>query len=151
MDVPFFVAFSAILLFARYLPFALPPAARAVLADAAAGPASTAKCAVSVAVAGLALLVSTTQCSAASVHHQDPECSSDVAMEMRALWFNCAALFLGVILGGGAVALHHRPPTRVPPIVQVAVDHLAGVTETVAITALAHDACVLVKVFNVKQ
>jgi hypothetical protein len=49
MDMPFFVAFSLILLLGQYLPFALPPAARAALA------ADT----VSGAVAGLALLVST--------------------------------------------------------------------------------------------
>ncbi|GJN03692.1 hypothetical protein PR202_ga21164 [Eleusine coracana subsp. coracana] len=155
MDVPFFVSFSLILLLARYLPFALPPAARAALADTAAGPASTAKCAVSVAVAGLALLVSTTQCSSSSSgqgQHNHQECQQDeVTMEMRALWFNCAALYLGLVLGGAAVALQHRPAARVPPLLQLAVDHLAGVTETVAITALARDACVLVKVLTVKQ
>jgi hypothetical protein len=149
MDMPFFVAFSLILLLGRYLPFALPPAARAALAaDTAAGPTSTAKCAVSVAVAGLALLVSTAQCSSGQLNQQ---CSSDVTMEMRALWLNCASLFLGTFLGGAAVALQHRPVALVPPLVQVAVDHLAGVTETVAITALAHDTCVMVKVINVKQ
>ncbi|GJN16046.1 hypothetical protein PR202_gb02996 [Eleusine coracana subsp. coracana] len=157
MDVPFFVAFSLILLLGRYLPFALPPAVRAALVDTAAGPASTAKCAISVAVAGLALLVSTTHCSSSSSssgqgHHHSQECQqSEVTMEMRALWFNCAALYLGVVLGGAAVALQHRPAARVPPFLQVAVDHLAEVTETVAITALARDACVLVKVLTVKQ
>ncbi|KAL6661605.1 hypothetical protein ACP70R_000989 [Stipagrostis hirtigluma subsp. patula] len=145
MDVPFFVAFSLILLLGRCLPFALPPAWRAVLADAAAGPASTARCAVSVAVAGLALLVSA-ECSGQGQRRQ--QCPAEVGMEARALWLNCASLFLGMALGGTAVALH--PPAAAPPAVQVAVDHLAGVTETIAITALAHDVCVLLRILAVK-
>ncbi|KAL6858770.1 hypothetical protein ACP4OV_017772 [Aristida adscensionis] len=143
MDLPFFVTFSVILLLGRWLPFALPPAARAVLAGAAAGPAATAKCAVTVAVAGLALLVAT-ECSAA---HQQ-QCP-DVTMEGRALWLNLASLFLGMVLGGAAAALH--PPAAAAPIVLVAVEHLAGFTETIMISTFAHDACVLLKILMLKQ
>ncbi|OEL32135.1 hypothetical protein BAE44_0006845 [Dichanthelium oligosanthes] len=142
MAVPFFVAFSGILLLGRYLPFWLPPIARAVLAPSAAGPAPTARCAVSVAVAGLALLVMSTQCSSC-----DRQCPAEVAMEGRALWFNSAAMFLGMVLGGVAVAMP-PPHAGAPPIVPVAVDHLTWFTETVAVTAFAHDVCVFFKVVD---
>jgi hypothetical protein len=146
MAVPFFVAFSGILLVGRYLPFLLPPTARAVLAPAAAGPASTAKCAVSVAVAWLALLVSSMQqCSSGD------QCPTvEVVMDGRALWLNSAALFLGMVLGGVAVV---RPPPHAgaAPIVAVAVDHLAMFTETITVTALAHDACIFFKVVVVEM
>ena len=144
MDVPFFVAFSAILLLGRYLPFALPANARAALGDgAAAAPARAAKCAISVAVAGLALLVST-QCSG---RPQQQQCPAEAAMEARALWLNSAALFLGTLLGAAAVALH--PPARAPPAVEVAVEHLTRVTETIAITAFAHDLCIFLRISKV--
>ncbi|KAG2579199.1 uncharacterized protein LOC120679853 [Panicum virgatum] len=139
MDVPFFVAFSVILLLGRYLPFALPANARAALADgAAAPPARAAKCAISVAVAGLALLVST-QCGG-----RPQQCPAEAAMEARALWLNSAALFLGTLLAAASVALH--PPARAPPAVEVAVEHLTRVTETITITAFAHDLCIFLKI-----
>jgi hypothetical protein len=144
MDVPFFVAFSVILLLGRYLPFALPANARAALADgAAAPPARAAKCAISVAVAGLALLVSAQQCGDRPPPQQQ-QCPAEAAMEARALWLNSAALFLGTLLGAAAVALH--PPARAPPAVEVAVEHLTRVTETIAITAFAHDLCIFLKI-----
>ncbi|TKW10619.1 hypothetical protein SEVIR_6G177500v4 [Setaria viridis] len=151
MDVPFFVAFSAILLVGRYLPFALPANARAALADdgTAAPPARAAKCAISVAVAGLVLLVSV-QCGSSAGsgggHGHQPQPRQCPAVEARALWLNSAALFLGtLLLGAGSVALH----PRAPPIVVVAVDHLTRVTETIAITAFAHDLCIFFKVSKV--
>ncbi|RLM61473.1 hypothetical protein C2845_PM14G16130 [Panicum miliaceum] len=150
MDVPFFVAFSVILLLGRYLPFALPANARASLANgAAAPPARAAKCAISVAVAGLALLVSSTQCVSASGggRPQQQQCPAEAAMEARALWLNSAALFLGTLLGAASVALHL--PARAPPAVEVAVEHLTGVTETIAITAFAHDLCIFLKTSKV--
>ncbi|RCV31373.1 hypothetical protein SETIT_6G171600v2 [Setaria italica] len=91
MDVPFFVAFSAILLVGRYLPFALPANARAALADdgTAAPPARAAKCAISVAVAGLVLLVSV-QCGSSAGsgggHGHQPQPRQCPAVEARALW-----------------------------------------------------------------
>ncbi|XP_062192330.1 uncharacterized protein LOC133895827 [Phragmites australis] len=147
MDVPFFVTFSLILLLGRYLPFALPPTARAVLADNVAGPAArAAKFAVSVSFAGLTLLVSM-ECS--GCHYQQQQQCPGVTMEGRALWLNSAALFLGMVLGGVAVALH--PPAFVPPFVQVVIDHLTSVTETIATTAFAHDVCIFIKILKAKQ
>ncbi|EES13965.1 hypothetical protein BDA96_07G160400 [Sorghum bicolor] len=146
MDLPFFVAFSGILLVGRYLPFALPVHARAVLAgsDDATPATRAAKCAVTVAFAGLVLLVSSAQCSGGR------QCQAEVAMEGRALWFNSAALFLGMVLGGAAVALHPHARWR-RPIVDVAVEHLTRFTETVAITAFAHDVCIFFKVVEMMQ
>uniref|UniRef100_K3YKJ2 Uncharacterized protein n=1 Tax=Setaria italica TaxID=4555 RepID=K3YKJ2_SETIT len=55
---------------------------------------------------------------------------------------NSAALFLGtLLLGAGSVALH----PRAPPIVVVDDDHLTRVTETIAITAFAHDLCIILQ------
>lgn len=146
MDVPFFVAFSSILLLGRYLPFALPANVRAALADGAASlPTRTAKCAISVAVAGLVQLVSM-QCSSSAGSGGHGHLQQCPAVEARALWLNSAALFLGMLLlGAASVALHQRAP----PIVGVAVDHLTRVTETIAITAFAHDLCIFLKVSKV--
>uniref|UniRef100_A0A0D9X8K7 Uncharacterized protein n=1 Tax=Leersia perrieri TaxID=77586 RepID=A0A0D9X8K7_9ORYZ len=145
MDVPFFVAFSLIVLFSRYVPFALPPMARDLLADNSAEPARAAKCAVSVAVAGMVLLVST-QCGAGGEHY----CPADVRVEARALWLNCAALFLGMALQGVAVVV--TPPfAAASPLEQVAVEHLTMLTETIAVTAFAHDFCIFVKLVRWKQ
>ncbi|KAJ1268727.1 hypothetical protein BS78_07G157400 [Paspalum vaginatum] len=143
MDVPFFVAFCAIHLVGKYLPSSLPLSARAFLADtdaASSPPARAAKCAMSVAVAGLALLVSSQQ-------YGQQQCPAP-AVDARALWLNSAAMFLGTLLGAVAVELH--PPARVTPRAQVAVDHLTMATETVAVTALAHDLCVFLKIWNWK-
>ncbi|CAD6265282.1 unnamed protein product [Miscanthus lutarioriparius] len=71
-------------------------------------------------------------------------------MEGRALWFNSAALFLGMVLGGGAVALHPHARRR-RPVVDVAVEHLTWFTETVAITAFAHNVCIFFKVVEMMQ
>ncbi|CAL4999179.1 unnamed protein product [Urochloa decumbens] len=146
MDVPFFVAFSGILLLGRYLPFALPANARAFLAadSAAAPPARAAKYAISVAVAGLVLLVSSMhQCSSSgSGGGTAPQCPAEAAMEPRALCLNSAAMFFGtLLLGAGSVAAARAAP----PVVGVAVEHLTGVTETIAITAFAHDLCIFLK------
>ncbi|CAL5012841.1 unnamed protein product [Urochloa decumbens] len=149
MDVPFFVAFSGILLLGRYLPFALPANARAFLAadSAAAPPARAAKYAISVAVAGLVLLVSSMhQCSSSGSGSggggTPPQCPAEAAMEPRALCLNSAAMFFGtLLLGAGSVVA----ASRAPPVVGVAVEHLTGVTETIAITAFAHDLCIFLK------
>ncbi|KAF8769444.1 hypothetical protein HU200_006475 [Digitaria exilis] len=150
MDVPFFVAFSAILLVGRYLPFTLPVNVRdALAADNAAAPATrAAKCAISVAVAGLVLLVSM-QCSSGEHggHHRTQQCPAEVAMETRALWLNAVALFLGTLLGAVSMAMH--PPARVSPVVEVVAEHLTRITETIAITAFAHDLCIFLKILNV--
>jgi hypothetical protein len=153
MDLPFFVAFSAILVVGRYLPFALPVNARAVVLagnDDVTPATRAAKCAVSVAFAGLVLLVSSSsmQCSGGQQGQQC--CPAEVAMEGRALWFNSAALFLGMVLGGAAVALPPHARQR-RPIVDVAVEHLTRFTETVAITAFAHDVCIFFKVVEMIQ
>ncbi|EES13966.1 hypothetical protein BDA96_07G160500 [Sorghum bicolor] len=146
MDVPFFVAFSAILLVGKYLPSALPLNLRpALLADnAARPPARAAKCAISVAVSGLALLVSMQQ--QGSGGGGGGPAGVLMMMEARVLWFNSAALFLGTQLGVVAVALH---PPAAPFVQQVAVDHLTVVTEIVAINAFAHNLCVFFKIFKV--
>ncbi|CAL5005892.1 unnamed protein product [Urochloa decumbens] len=146
MDVPFFVAFSGILLVGRYFPFALPANVRAALAvdTALAPPARAAKCAISVAVAGLVLLVSMQQCSSGGQLQQ--QCPVEVAMEPRALCLNSAALFLGTLLLGAAYVVAAR---AAPPAVGVAVEHLTGVTETIAITAFAHDLCIFLKASKV--
>ncbi|CAL5012840.1 unnamed protein product [Urochloa decumbens] len=147
MDVPFFVAFSGILLLGRYFPFALPANARAALADSdAAPPTRTAKCAISVAIAGLVLLVSMQQCSSGG--QLQKQCPAEAAMEPRALCLNSAALFLGTLLLGAAYVVAAR---AAPPVVGVAVEHLTGVTETIAITALtfAHDLCIFLKASKV--
>jgi hypothetical protein len=149
LDLPFVVAFSGILLVGRYLPFALPVNARAVVLagnDDVTPATCAAKCAVSVAFAGLVLLVSSMQqCSGGQQC-----CPAQVAMVGRALWFNSAALFLGMVLAGAAVALHpHARQQR--PIVDVAVEHLTRFTETVAITAFAHDVCIFFKVVKMIQ
>uniref|UniRef100_A0A0E0LVK4 Uncharacterized protein n=1 Tax=Oryza punctata TaxID=4537 RepID=A0A0E0LVK4_ORYPU len=143
MDVPFFVAFTLIALLSRYVPFALPPMARDILADNSAEPARAAKCAVSVAVAGLMLLVSV-QCGAGGEQY-----CPDVRVEGRALWLNCAALFLGMVVGGVAVVL--PPFAAVSPLVQVMVEHLTRFTETIAVTAFAHDCCIFVKLVRLKH
>ncbi|XP_052164094.1 uncharacterized protein LOC127781209 [Oryza glaberrima] len=144
MDVPFFLAFAIIALLSRYVPFALPPMARDLLADNSAEPARAAKCAVSVAVAGLMLLVSL-QCGAGGEQY-----CPDVRVEGRALWLNCAALFLGMVVGGVAVVV--MPPlAAVSPLVQVMVEHLTRFTETIAVTAFAHDFCIFVKLVRLKQ
>ncbi|XP_015696227.1 uncharacterized protein LOC107304863 [Oryza brachyantha] len=143
MDVPFFVAFTLIALLSRYVPFALPPMARDLLADNSAEPARAARCAMSVAVAGMTLLVSL-QCGAGGEHY-----CPDIRMEGRALWLNCAALFLGVVVGGVAVVL--PPFAAVSPLVQVMVEHLTGFTETIAINAFAHDFCIFVKLVRSKH
>ncbi|CAD6245401.1 unnamed protein product [Miscanthus lutarioriparius] len=151
MDLPFFVAFSGILLVGRYLPFALPVNARAVVLagnDDVTPATRAAKCAVSVAFAGLMLLVSSMQQCSGSGGQQC--CPAEVAMEGRALWFNSAALFLGMVLGGAAVALHPHAQWR-RPIVDVAVEHLTRFTETVTITAFAHDVCIFFKVVEMIQ
>ncbi|WVZ92609.1 hypothetical protein U9M48_038658 [Paspalum notatum var. saurae] len=144
MGVPFFVAFCAIHLAGKYLPLSLPVSARAALLAetnaAASPPARAARCAMSVAVAGLALLVSAQQ-------YGQRQCPA-AAVDARALWLNSAAMFLGTLLAAVAVELH--PPARVTPLVQVAVEHLTMATETVAVTAFAHDLCVLVKIWNWK-
>ncbi|CAL5001771.1 unnamed protein product [Urochloa decumbens] len=146
MDVPFFVAFSGILLLGRYLPFALPANARAFLAadSAAAPPARAAKYAISVAVAGLVLLVSSMhQCSSSgSGGGTAPQCPAEAAMEPRALCLNSAAMFFGTLLLGAGSVVAAR---AAPPVVGVAVEHLTGVTETIAITAFAHDLCIFLK------
>ena len=146
MDMPFFVAFSAILLVGRYLPLNLRPA---LLADnAARPPARAAKCAISVAVSWLALLVSMQQqgSGAAAAGGRGPAAGVSMMMEARALWFNSAALFLGTLLLG-VVAVAPHPPA--PFVQQVAVDHLTVVTEIVAINAFAHNLCVFFKIFKV--
>ncbi|KAG8087460.1 hypothetical protein GUJ93_ZPchr0010g9668 [Zizania palustris] len=145
MDLPFFVAFTVILLLARYVPFALPPMGRAVLADNVAEPLRAAKCAVSVAVSGLVLLVVPLQCAGAGELQQCPE----VRVERRALWLNCAAFFLGMVAGGVAVVL--PPFAAAPPFVHVAVEHLASFTETIAVTAFAHDLRIFLKIATLKQ
>ncbi|KAF0898761.1 hypothetical protein E2562_009366 [Oryza meyeriana var. granulata] len=143
MDVPFFVSFTLIALLSRYVPFALPPMARDLLADNSAEPARAAKCAVSVAVAGMVLLVSL-QCGAGGEQY-----CPDIKVEGRALWLNCAALFLGMVVGGVAVVL--PPFAAVSPLVQVAVEHLTMFTETIAVTAFAHDFCIFVKLVRLKH
>ena len=149
MDMPFFVAFSAILLVGKYLPLVLPLNMRpALLADnAARPPARAAKCAISVAVSWLALLVSMQQqgSGAAAAGGRGPAAGVSMMMEARALWYNSAALFLGTLLGVVVVALH--PPA--PFVQQVAVDHLTVVTEIVAINAFAVNLCVFFKIFKV--
>ncbi|CAL5005890.1 unnamed protein product [Urochloa decumbens] len=150
MDVPFFVAFSGILLLGRYFPFALPANARAALASdtALAPPARAAKYAISVAVAGLVLLVSSMhQCSSSGSGSGGgggtaPQCPAEAAMEPRALCLNSAAMFFGTLLLGAGSVVAAR---RAPPVVGVAVEHLTGVTETIAITAFAHDLCIFLK------
>ncbi|KAL5232285.1 hypothetical protein ABZP36_031061 [Zizania latifolia] len=144
MDVPFFVAFTVILLLARYVPFALPPMGRAVLADNAAEPLRAAKCAVSVAVAGLTLLVVSLQYCAGELQ----QCP-DVRVDGRALWLNCAAFFLGMVVGSVAVVL--PPFAAASPFVHVAVEHLASFTETIAVTAFAHDLSIFLKIATLKQ
>ncbi|CAO2163143.1 unnamed protein product [Urochloa humidicola] len=154
MDVPFFVAFSGILLLGRYLPFALPANLRAALAvdTAAAPPARAANFALSVAVAGLALLVSAMhQCSSSgSGTPPQLQCPAEVApaiiMEPRAVWLNSAAMFLGTLLLGAPSVV---AAARAPPLVEVGVEHLTGVTETIAVTAFAHDLCILLKASKV--
>ncbi|CAO2188461.1 unnamed protein product [Urochloa humidicola] len=146
MDVPFFVAFSGILVIGRYLPFALPPNLRAALAadSAAAPPARAANFALSVAVAGLALLVSSMQqrsSSGSGGGGGTPE-----IMEARALWLNSAAMFLGTLLLGAPSVV---AAARAPLLVEVAVEHLTGVTETIAITAFAHDLSIFLKASKV--
>jgi hypothetical protein len=145
MDVPFFVAFSAILLVGKYLPLALPLNLRpALLVDnAARPPARAAKCAISVAVGGLALLVSMQQQGSGA--GGGGTAGAATMMEARVLWFNSAALFLRTLLGVVAAALH--PPA--PFVQQVAVDHLTVVMEIVAINAFAHNLCVFFKMFKV--
>jgi hypothetical protein len=146
MALPFFVAFSGILLVGRYLPSALPANARAVLAGNDVTPATrAAMCAVSVAFAGLVLLVSSMpQCPGGRQGQgQQRQCPAEVTTEVRALCFNSAAMFLGMVLGGAAVALD--PLARRRPIVDVAVEHLTSFTETIAITAFAHDVRIFFK------
>ncbi|KAJ1268726.1 hypothetical protein BS78_07G157300 [Paspalum vaginatum] len=115
MDVPFFVAFSAILLLGRYLPFALP----LLGGNDDDGDATRATRLVSM------------QCSedGQEGRRRQHQCPAEVAMEGRALWLNSAALFLGMILG--------RPPWRC-----TRTHHLTRLTETIAITAFAHDVCI---------
>jgi hypothetical protein len=148
MALPFFVAFSGILLVGRYLPSALPANARAVLAGNDVTPATrAAMCAVSVAFAGLVMLVSSMpQCPGGRQGQgqgQQRQCPAEVTTEVRALCFNSAAMFLGMVLGGAAVALD--PLARRRPIVDVAVEHLTSFTETIAITAFAHDVRIFFK------
>ncbi|CAO2202101.1 unnamed protein product [Urochloa humidicola] len=155
MDVPFFVAFSGILVIGRYLPFALPPNLRAALAanNAAAPPARAANFALSVAVAGLALLVSSMhQCSSsgsggAGGAPPPQQCPAEAsqAMGARALCLNSAAMFLGTLLLGAPSIV----AARAQPVVEIAVEQLTGVTETIAITAFAHDLCIFLKASKV--
>lgn len=139
-EVLFFVAFTAILLVSRYLPLALPLNRRLLLADNAATPAArTAKCAVSVAIGGLSLLVSMQSSGGGG---------GPVAMGAKVLWFNFAALFLGTLL---LVAFAVAPAAArfPPPFVQMAIEHLAVATELVAINAFAHNLCAFLKMFMV--
>ncbi|CAO2202106.1 unnamed protein product [Urochloa humidicola] len=148
MDVPFFVAFSGILVIGRYLPFALPPNLRAALDvdTAAAAPARAANFALSVAVAGLALLVSSMQQRSSSGSSGGGTPPAPEIMEARALWLNSAAMFLGTLLLGAPSVV---AAARAPLLVEVAVEHLTGVTETIAITAFAHDLCIFLKASKV--